>query len=214
MAPELSSGEGVTEKVDVYSFALVVWSVVSNREPNPTNIDPQRPGHVDTRTLDVESSWPADFRELLVACWHADSTRRPAFKDVVRALSRMQEARAAAVASHKIGTGPSMRRKVPQVDPSRSPAFFTAHKPSSGANAQGDTNSSARRGTGRRGFDDSNVDDEDGSDDSELELDTRRRPRVARVLVSQRRRRNMAQHAVASALAVDWPSAAPRSLLR
>jgi hypothetical protein len=60
--------------------------------------------------------------------------------------------------------------------------------------------------------------DEDGSDDSELELDTRRRPRVARVLVSRRRRRNM-QRLNTRRWPRRWrstgsPSAVPRSLLR
>ena len=63
--------------------------MVQNREPNPCNIDPKRPGHIDTGTLDVESNWPCEFKNMLIACFRTDSTRRPTFKKVLSALDKM-----------------------------------------------------------------------------------------------------------------------------
>ena len=48
MAPEISSGDNITEKVDVYSYAMIVWSMLSRREPSGVNIDAKRPGTTNT----------------------------------------------------------------------------------------------------------------------------------------------------------------------
>ena len=88
-APEIWSGGDITEKVDVYSFGVICWSMVQNREPNPCNIDPKRPGHIDTGTLDVESNWPCEFKNMLLACFRTDSSKRPTFKKILSALDKM-----------------------------------------------------------------------------------------------------------------------------
>ena len=88
-APEIWSGGDITEKVDVYSFGVICWSMVQNQEPGPCNIDSKRPGHIDPSTLDLESQWPCEFNALLVACWSRDATKRPTFKKIVTALDKL-----------------------------------------------------------------------------------------------------------------------------
>jgi serine/threonine protein kinase len=93
MAPEVVLNEPYNEKVDVYSFAMVVWAVAKGKPPF-RGFD--REGH-RTRVVEagerpkLEKSWPRDFCDLLVACWHQDSTQRPTFSVISGHLAQILE---------------------------------------------------------------------------------------------------------------------------
>ena len=109
MAPEVVLNKPYTEKVDVYSFGILIWAVARNKHPyrgftmgehyTRVVIGGERPK--------LEDGWPKDFRDLLSACWHHNSRSRPNFSVVAAELSRMIEA----------------KRPTLQINPADNPAY-------------------------------------------------------------------------------------------
>ena len=95
MAPEVVLGKPYTEKVDVFSFAIVIWAIARNEEPfagfdvlahrQRVAINGERPA--------MKNSWPLEFKNLLSDCWHNDSTRRPDFVQIYDRLLKIEEIR-------------------------------------------------------------------------------------------------------------------------
>ncbi|AVK76566.1 serine-threonine kinase [Pandoravirus neocaledonia] len=86
-APEVIRGARYSEKVDVYSFGIVMWEVVTRRRPFADR------GFADVAlaVLDgvrptIPSSCPPDLAELMAACWDADPDVRPSMEEVVARL--------------------------------------------------------------------------------------------------------------------------------
>nr|XP_051711864.1 receptor-interacting serine/threonine-protein kinase 1 isoform X2 [Oryctolagus cuniculus] len=89
MAPEHLNDVNAkpTEKSDVYSFAIVLWAVLANKEPYENAICEQqlilciksgnRPD-VD----DVAEDCPGELIRLMELCWEADPRARPTFPDI------------------------------------------------------------------------------------------------------------------------------------
>uniref|UniRef100_A0A061R4G4 Kinase superfamily protein with octicosapeptide phox bem1p isoform 1 n=2 Tax=Tetraselmis sp. GSL018 TaxID=582737 RepID=A0A061R4G4_9CHLO len=108
MAPEiLKSPETVDEKVDVYSFGIVMWELWTSLEPHAgvmyanllhrrmtqANVRPPIPG---TRDWDSgESPGPAEpapgWSALMQECWAEEPRDRPSFQVVVARLQDMLE---------------------------------------------------------------------------------------------------------------------------
>lgn len=90
MAPEHLNDVNAkpTEKSDVYSFAIVLWAVLANKEPYENAICEQqlilciksgnRPD-VD----DVAEDCPGELIRLMELCWEADPRARPTFPEAV-----------------------------------------------------------------------------------------------------------------------------------
>ena len=81
MAPEVVLNQQYSEKVDVYSFAIVIWTIACNKPPFRTF---DRTMHLDRVVLNGERpsfdpSWPQDFIDLLGSCWQPESVKRPSF---------------------------------------------------------------------------------------------------------------------------------------
>ena len=107
MAPEIAMNKPYTEKVDVYSFAVTMWSTAANATAFP---EFTKPAPFRERVVlgglrpPIDPAWPADFRTLLEACWQADSQRRPSCQKASAALQRML---AAGVSTHTAPTSPA-----------------------------------------------------------------------------------------------------------
>ncbi|KDP32366.1 hypothetical protein JCGZ_13291 [Jatropha curcas] len=96
MAPELLNCKNnmVTEKIDVYSFGIVMWEVLTGEEPYANlhseeiiagiikgNLRPEIPNWCD----------PA-WRSLMERCWSFDPESRPAFSEIAKELRAMSAA--------------------------------------------------------------------------------------------------------------------------
>ncbi len=92
MAPEVLLSKPLSEKVDVYSWAVTMWEVRAGQEP-VSNID-----SVDSLLRfvcrdgfrpAVAPTWPDSLQLLISACWHAQPEQRPSFEHIVQQLQNV-----------------------------------------------------------------------------------------------------------------------------
>jgi len=103
MAPEVVRYEQYTDRVDIYSFAFVLWFMCTSQQPLVRELgkDPEevlreyvqgREPRPDPRAMKC----PAALRSLAVDCWHVDAGSRPSALECSQRLT-------AAIASHHGG---------------------------------------------------------------------------------------------------------------
>ena len=93
MAPEVVLGQPYTEKVDVYSFAMIMWTFAKSKSPfkgfdramhrSRVVLNGERPK--------LDPDWPIEFTTLLEACWNQDDSLRPDFIEIELHLEGMIE---------------------------------------------------------------------------------------------------------------------------
>ena len=92
MAPEVALSKPYNEKVDVYSFAIVLWQLLSGEKLYP---DLTREAHMQQVVLGGErlsllpimARAPIGVANLIEQCWNADHTMRPDFTTILRTLT-------------------------------------------------------------------------------------------------------------------------------
>ncbi|XP_044507849.1 uncharacterized protein LOC123227211 [Mangifera indica] len=96
MAPELLNGSSskVSEKVDVFSFGIVLWEILTGEEPYANMHYGAIIGGIVNNTLRplVPSSCDYDWRLLMEQCWAPDPVARPSFTEIARRLRVMSAA--------------------------------------------------------------------------------------------------------------------------
>jgi serine/threonine protein kinase len=94
MAPELFDGAQVTEKVDVYSFAVLIWEMITGQIPWSHIPSPMQiiyyVGVLSQRPVIPEQCLPS-LKELIQHCWAESPTSRPSFKTILERLKEIQE---------------------------------------------------------------------------------------------------------------------------
>jgi len=103
MAPELLNGSSnkVSEKVDVFSFGIVMWELLTGDEPYADMHYGAIIGGIVSNTLrpPVPNWCDPSWRSLMEQCWSADPTARLTFTEIVNEL------RAMAASLHPRGQG-------------------------------------------------------------------------------------------------------------
>jgi hypothetical protein len=103
MAPEVVHSNKANERVDQYSYAIVLWELLSRkgllfmrtkRQPNGARVEvtPQmwaEEAVKGARPL-VQGDWPAPLRDVMTSCWHPNPEKRPSFQTVVQVLEPLQ----------------------------------------------------------------------------------------------------------------------------
>ncbi|KAG8063107.1 hypothetical protein GUJ93_ZPchr0003g17178 [Zizania palustris] len=96
MAPELltMSGTKVSEKVDVYSFGIVMWEILTGEDPYDGMHYGGVIGGILSNTLrpPVPTSCKPEWGKLMEQCWSSEPERRPSFTEVATRLRSMLEA--------------------------------------------------------------------------------------------------------------------------
>ncbi|CAN6165972.1 unnamed protein product [Urochloa humidicola] len=96
MAPELLNGSSnkVSEKVDVFSFGIVLWEILTGEEPYANMHYGAIIGGIVNNTLrpPVPASCDPEWRRLMEQCWAPDPAQRPAFTEIAGRLRAMSVA--------------------------------------------------------------------------------------------------------------------------
>lgn len=96
MAPELLNGSSskVSEKVDVFSFGIVLWEILTGEEPYANMHYGAIIGGIVNNTLrpPVPNFCDAEWRLLMEQCWAPDPLVRPTFTEIARRLRIMSAA--------------------------------------------------------------------------------------------------------------------------
>ncbi|CAN0058636.1 unnamed protein product [Ectocarpus sp. 12 AP-2014] len=91
MSPEVCKGLPYNEKVDVYSFAIVLWEICTLRKPFAGMSVADHYREVITGGLrpPLDPRWPGALQDLLQACWHEDPDRRPSISEARDVLQQI-----------------------------------------------------------------------------------------------------------------------------
>ncbi|XP_041002309.1 uncharacterized protein LOC121248027 [Juglans microcarpa x Juglans regia] len=96
MAPELLNSDGrmVTEKVDVYSFGIVMWEILTGEKPYANLLSEEIiAGKIKGNLRPEIPSWcDPTWRSLMERCWSSDPDSRPAFSEIAKELRTMSAA--------------------------------------------------------------------------------------------------------------------------
>ncbi|GAM27271.1 hypothetical protein SAMD00019534_104460 [Acytostelium subglobosum LB1] len=90
-APEVLRNDPYTEKADIFSYAIVLWELVTRQDPYqgmPTFQIVISVGQHRLRPV-VPSNVSGAFTRLLTECWSEDPTQRPSFQEIVKRLEGM-----------------------------------------------------------------------------------------------------------------------------
>ncbi|CAN6245839.1 unnamed protein product [Urochloa humidicola] len=96
MAPELLSGKSnmVSEKIDVYSFGIVMWELLTGEEPYSDMRAAEIIGGIvnDSLRPQIPTWCDPEWKGLMESCWSSDPTERPSFTEISQRLRKMAAA--------------------------------------------------------------------------------------------------------------------------
>ncbi|KAI7758372.1 hypothetical protein M8C21_013733 [Ambrosia artemisiifolia] len=101
MAPELLNGSSnkVSEKVDVFSFGIVLWEILTGEEPYANMHYGAIIGGIVNNTLrpPIPKDCDGEWRKLMEQCWAPNPMLRPSFTEITKRLRVMSHTKHKAV---------------------------------------------------------------------------------------------------------------------
>ncbi|XP_077227249.1 RAF-like serine/threonine-protein kinase 20 [Tasmannia lanceolata] len=108
MAPELLNGSSirVSEKVDVFSFGIAMWEILTGEEPYASMHCGAIIGGIVNNTLrpTIPDRCDPEWRKLMEECWSPDPEARPSFTEITSRLRVMS------MAVHTKGNSPAANK--------------------------------------------------------------------------------------------------------
>eukprot|EP01029_Cantina_marsupialis_P020822 TRINITY_DN491_c0_g1_i1.p1 TRINITY_DN491_c0_g1~~TRINITY_DN491_c0_g1_i1.p1 ORF type:complete len:382 (-),score=93.17 TRINITY_DN491_c0_g1_i1:462-1607(-) len=92
-APEIVRREAYDEKVDVYSFGIVLWELLVRDEPfrGEKGVQIAYAACEQGRRPHIPNYCPDDYRQLMEDCWADDASQRPDLTTVMNRLFSMKK---------------------------------------------------------------------------------------------------------------------------
>uniref|UniRef100_A0A7S2KB98 Protein kinase domain-containing protein n=1 Tax=Leptocylindrus danicus TaxID=163516 RepID=A0A7S2KB98_9STRA len=89
MAPEVFRHERYNESVDVYSYAMIFFNILSGHQPWPmlNGIKAASAAALEGRRPYIPRDWDNRIVHLLKQCWDEDPSARPSFSRVLADLN-------------------------------------------------------------------------------------------------------------------------------
>ena len=90
-SPEILKGTGYSEKCDVYSFAIVLWELLTKEEPYLNLNKPDIIVGVTQNKLrpPIPTNCPITFSQLLSDSWNDNPSLRPSFNEILHRLHQL-----------------------------------------------------------------------------------------------------------------------------
>ncbi len=88
-APEVLQGGKYDERADVFSFGIIVWQVLTRREPYVgRNFMGVSLDVLEGKRPQIPNDCPTEFHKVMKKCWHASAEKRPSMESVVTFLEQ------------------------------------------------------------------------------------------------------------------------------
>jgi serine/threonine protein kinase len=89
-APEIIRGEKYSEKADMFSFGIIMWEVLTRKQPFAgRNFMGVSLDVLEGRRPAIPADCAPAFKKIMKRCWHADAAKRPAMDEVIAQLDLM-----------------------------------------------------------------------------------------------------------------------------
>lgn len=87
-APEKIDSGNYNHKIDVYSFAIILYEVITKQAPYPKDFTYQIPEYVKSnKRPKFPANVPLRFKTLIEKCWDHSQENRPEFKEIYQLLA-------------------------------------------------------------------------------------------------------------------------------
>lgn len=88
MAPEVIKSSVFSKRADIWSYGVVLWELLTGEVPyrGINSLAVAYGVAVNKYTLPIPTTCPAEFADILTACWNCDPHQRPTFSDILVTL--------------------------------------------------------------------------------------------------------------------------------
>lgn len=89
MAPEVFERDNYSPKVDIYSYGIILWEMLTKEVPYSNLKDYEIYPHViNGNRPTIPTSCPHGLEKLIKSCWESDPSKRPSAAQIVQKLER------------------------------------------------------------------------------------------------------------------------------
>lgn len=95
MAPEVIRHESYDNSADVYSFAIVLWQLITREEPfaNLGQIEAAVAASMESGRPPFPPDTPRPIQDLIEQCWDDDPRARPSFEAISKSLEEIKKSK-------------------------------------------------------------------------------------------------------------------------